>query len=131
MSLATEQAVADFVADAVKAGRPLTIEGGGTRSAVTRPVQSEETLKLSGLTGITLYEPAEMVIGAWAGTPLAEIEAALAEKNQILSFEPVDYRTALGTEGEPTIGGVVAGNISGPRRILAGAAATTSLACGS
>jgi glycolate oxidase FAD binding subunit len=122
MSLATEQAVADFVADAVKAGRPITIEGGGTRSAVTRPVQSEETLKLSGLTGITLYEPAEMVIGAWAGTPLAEIEAALAEKNQILSFEPADYRTALGTEGEPTIGGVVAGNISGPRRILAGAA---------
>lgn len=122
MSLATEQAVVDFVADAVKAGRPLTIEGGGTRSPVTRPVQSEATVNLSGLTGITLYEPAEMVIGAWAGTPLAEIEAALAEKNQILSFEPADYRTALGTTGEPTIGGVVAGNISGPRRILAGAA---------
>lgn len=122
MTLATEKAVVDFVADAVKAGRPLTIEGGGTRSAVTRPVQSDATVNLSGLTGITLYEPAEMVIGAWAGTPLAEIEAALAEKNQILSFEPTDYRTALGTEGEPTIGGVVAGNISGPRRILAGAA---------
>jgi len=122
MSLATEQAVVDFVADAVKAGRPLTIEGGGTRSPVARPVQSEDTVNLSGLTGITLYEPAEMVIGAWAGTPLAEIEAALAEKNQILSFEPADYRTALGTTGEPTIGGVVAGNISGPRRILAGAA---------
>ncbi len=122
MSLATEQAVADFVADAVKAGRPITIEGGGTRSAVTRPLQSEETLKLSDLTGITLYEPAEMVIGAWAGTPLADIEAALADKNQILSFEPADYRKALGTEGEPTIGGVVAGNISGPRRIMAGAA---------
>ena len=122
MSLDTEQAVADFVADAVAAGRPLTIEGGGTRAAVTRPVQSDTTLNLSGLTGITLYEPAEMVIGAWAGTPLAEIEAALAAKNQILSFEPADYRAALGTSGEPTIGGVVAGNISGPRRILAGAA---------
>ncbi|MEO0384512.1 MAG: FAD-binding protein [Pseudomonadota bacterium] len=122
MSLATEQAVVDFVADAVKAGRPLTIEGGGTRSAVTRPVQSEETVNLSGLTGITLYEPAEMVIGAWAGTPLADIEAALEEKNQILSFEPADCRTALGTTGEPTIGGVVAGNISGPRRLVTGAA---------
>lgn len=122
MTLSTEKAVADFVADAVKAGRPLTIEGGGTRSAVTRPVQSEATVNLSGLTGITLYEPAEMVIGAWAGTPLAEIEAALAEKNQILSFEPADYRTALGTTGEPTIGGVVAGNISGPRRLVTGAA---------
>lgn len=122
MTLSTEKAVADFVANAVKAGRPLTIEGGGTRSAVTRPVQSEETVNLSGLTGITLYEPAEMVIGAWAGTPLADIEAALEEKNQILSFEPADYRTALGTTGEPTIGGVVAGNISGPRRLVTGAA---------
>lgn len=122
MTLSTEQAVADYVADAVKAGRPLTIEGGGTRSAITRPVQSDATLNLSGLTGITLYEPAEMVIGAWAGTPLSEIEAALAQKNQMLSFEPADYRAALGTSGEPTIGGVVAGNISGPRRLLAGAA---------
>ncbi|MFK7792240.1 MAG: FAD-binding protein [Devosiaceae bacterium] len=122
MSLTTEQAVADYVADAVKAGRPLAIEGGGTRSAITRPVQAAETINLSGLTGITLYEPAEMVIGAWAGTPVADIEAALAEQNQILSFEPADYRAALGTQGEPTMGGIVAGNISGPRRILAGAA---------
>lgn len=122
MSLTTEQAVVDFVADAVKAGRPLTIKGGGTRSAITRPAQSEETLDISALSGITLYEPAEMVIGAWAGTPLSQIEAALAEKNQMLSFEPADYRAALGTSGEPTIGGVVAGNVSGPRRILAGAA---------
>lgn len=122
MSLKTEQAVADFVADAVKAGKPITITGGGTRSAITRPVQSEATLDLTELSGITLYEPAEMVIGAWAGTPLREIEEALAEKNQMLSFEPADYRAALGTEGEPTIGGVVAGNISGPRRVLAGAA---------
>jgi len=118
----TEQAVAAIVADAVKAGKPLAIEGGGTRRAITRPVQAAQTLNLSALTGITLYEPAEMVIGAWVGTPVAQIEAALAEENQILSFEPADYRKALGTEGEPTIGGVVAGNISGPRRILAGAA---------
>ncbi|GAB5508889.1 MAG: glycolate oxidase subunit GlcE [Hyphomicrobiales bacterium] len=122
MNPTSEQAVVDLVADAVKAGRPLTIEGGGTRSAVTRPIQSDATLNLSGLTGITLYEPAEMVIGAWAGTPLSEIEAALAQKNQMLSFEPADYRAALGTSGEPTIGGVVAGNVSGPRRIMAGAA---------
>jgi glycolate oxidase FAD binding subunit len=118
----SEQAVATIVADAVKAGKPLAIEGGGTRRAITRPVQAAQTLNLSALNGITLYEPAEMVIGAWVGTPLKEIEAALAAENQILSFEPADYRAALGTEGEPTIGGVVAGNISGPRRILAGAA---------
>lgn len=118
----TEQAVADLVTDALKAGTPLAIAGGGTRAAVARPVQTEDTLSLSALTGITLYEPAEMVIGAWAGTPLAEIEAKLAEQNQILSFEPADYRAVLGTQGEPTIGGVVAGNISGPRRVMAGAA---------
>ena len=118
----SEQAVAAIVADAVKAGTPLAIEGGGTRRPITRPVQAAQTLSLSALTGITLYEPAEMVIGAWVGTPVAQIEAALAAENQILSFEPADYRAALGTEGEPTIGGVVAGNISGPRRILAGAA---------
>lgn len=122
MNPTSEQAVVDLVADAVKAGRPLTIEGGGTRGAVTRPIQSDATLNLSGLTGITLYEPAEMVIGAWAGTPLSEIEAVLAQQNQMLSFEPADYRAALGTSGEPTIGGVVAGNVSGPRRIMAGAA---------
>ncbi len=122
MTPTTEDAVSALVAEAIEAGQPLTITGGGTRSAITRPVQSERTLDLSGLRGITLYEPAEMVVGAWVGTPLTEIEAKLAEHNQMLSFEPADYRAVLGTQGEPTIGGVVAGNVSGPRRVLAGAA---------
>ena len=118
----SEEAVRDAVAGAVAAGTPLAIAGGGTRLSVLRPVQAAATLDMSALSGITLLEPSEMVVGAWAGTPLAHIEAALAEHNQILSFEPADYRAVLGTTGEPTIGGVVAGNVSGPRRVLAGAA---------
>jgi glycolate oxidase FAD binding subunit len=89
---------------------------------VGRPAQSEATLSSAGLIGVTLYEPAEMVVAARAGTPLAEVVRTLAEKNQELPFEPMDHRPLLGSTGEPTIGAVAAGNISGPRRVIAGAA---------
>ena len=100
---------------------PLEIIGGGTRSGIGRPAQAAETLSTAGLSGITLYEPGALTIVAQAGTPLAEVEAALAAENQRLPFEPMDHRRLLGTTGEPTIGGVVAGNICGPRRLQAGA----------
>jgi glycolate oxidase FAD binding subunit len=80
-----------------------------------------EVLSVAGLSGIELYEPGALTIVAKAGTPLAEVEAALAAENQRLPFEPMDLRGLLGTTGEPTIGGVVAANASGPRRIQAGA----------
>ncbi len=98
---------------------PLRIVGGGTRP-VGRPV-SGEVLSTRGLSGIELYEPGALTIVARAGTPLAEVEAALAAENQRLPFEPMDMRGLLGTRGEPTIGGVVAANAAGPRRIQAGA----------
>lgn len=96
---------------------PVRITGGGTRG-VTGP---ETMLETSGLNGITLYEPGALTLVARAGTPVAVIEAALEAEGQQLAFEPMDHRGLLGNSGEPTIGGVVAANISGPRRIQAGA----------
>jgi len=121
-SPATEAEAVDAIRTARAAGTPLRIIGGGTRQGLGRPITPPARLDLSGLSGITLYEPAEMVIGARAGTPLAAVEAALAEKGQMLPFEPVDYRALYGTTGAPSIGAIAAGNLSGSRRISAGAA---------
>ncbi|HEV2558273.1 MAG TPA: FAD-binding protein [Microvirga sp.] len=111
-----------IVAEAAAARRPLGVVGAGTKAGIGRPAQTEASLSSAGLTGVTLYEPAELVIAARAGTPLAEVVRTLAERGQELPFEPIDYRGLLGTSGEPTIGAVAAANLSGPRRIMAGAA---------
>ena len=103
--------------------KALEVVGQGTKRAIGRPSQTDITLDLSGLTGVTLYEPAELVLSARAGTPLAEIEALLAQSGQQLAFEPMDYGALLGTAAAAgSIGGVLAANLSGPRRIKAGAA---------
>lgn len=103
-------------------GRTIAIEGGGTRGGLGRPMQADATLSTHGLSSITAYKPSELVMSAQAGTPMHEIDAALAANNQMLPFEPIDHRTLYGTEGEPTIGAVAACNVSGPRRVKAGAA---------
>lgn len=118
----TEAQACAVVKSVIGGGVPLAIRGGGTRSGLGRPTQTQATLSSAGLTGITLYEPAEMVIGARAGTPLAAVQMTLAERGQMLPFEPMDHRSLFGSTGEPTIGAVAAVNISGPRRINAGAA---------
>ncbi len=97
---------------------PVRIVGGGTRAIGSAP---GEALSVAGLSGISLYEPGALTLVVKAGTPVADIETALAAENQRLAFEPMDHRTLLGTAGTPTIGGVVAGNVSGPRRIAVGA----------
>jgi len=116
LSPVDERELSEAVAGAEGA---LRIVGGGTRP-VGRPVAGE-ALSVAGLSGIELYEPGALTIVAKAGTPLVEVEAALAAENQRLPFEPMDMRGLLGTTGAPTIGGVVAANVSGPRRIQAGA----------
>jgi glycolate oxidase FAD binding subunit len=103
--------------------KPLELAGQGTKRAVGRPSQTGLTLDLSGLTGVTLYEPAELVLSARAGTPLAEIESLLEKNNQELAFEPIDYGPLLGGKADRgTLGGAIAANLSGPRRIKSGAA---------
>jgi glycolate oxidase FAD binding subunit len=87
-----------------------------------RPVQAAGVISTAGLTGITLYAPKELIISACAGTPLHEIETALAEHGQHLIAEPPDLSVLLGTAaGTQTLGGVVATNLSGPRRVAWGA----------
>jgi glycolate oxidase FAD binding subunit len=117
-----EAELATVVTEAAAHRTPLAIAGGGTRAGLGRPVQSAATLTASGLNGITLHVPEELVLSARAGTPLAEIEAVLAAAKQRLAFEPMDHRPLFGSSGAPTIGAVAAANISGPRRIAAGAA---------
>ncbi len=118
----TETEAADIIRDHAASKTPLHIRGGGTRAGFGNAVDAAETLSAAGLTGITAYNPAEMVITARAGTPVAEIEAALAANGQGMAFEPMDHRGAMGTSGTPTIGGLFAVNSSGPRRFTAGAA---------
>ena len=106
---------------AAKSGEALEILGGGTRRAVGGPVQAAATLSTAKLSGVSVFEPGALTLVAQAGTPLAEIEATLAEAGQRLAFEPCDWRSLLGSEGTPTLGGAVASNLSGPRRIQTGA----------
>jgi glycolate oxidase FAD binding subunit len=114
------------VADAVGSARgPLRIRGGGTRDP-GRPGPGE-VLSVAGLAGIELYEPGALTLVVRAGTALAEVEALLAAEGQRLPFEPPDLRGLLGTAGVSTIGGVLATNASGPRRVQAGAARDAAL----
>jgi glycolate oxidase FAD binding subunit len=115
--------VEDALRWALDGEKALEIVGAGSKRAIGRPSQTELTLDLSNLSGVTLYEPEELVLSARAGTPIAEIEALVASKGQQLAFEPMDYGPVLGgVLGQGTIGGVLAANLSGPRRIKAGAA---------
>lgn len=115
--------VRDAVRWAAENETPVELIGHGSKRAMGRPGNAGHTLDVSALTGIHLYEPAELVLSAGAGTALSEIEDTVAASNQQLAFEPPDLSHLLGHDGgKGTLGGTVACNLSGPRRIKAGAA---------
>jgi glycolate oxidase FAD binding subunit len=120
--MTTEDSIVATVAEAARTREPLLIQGNGTKAGMLRPVQAARTLSTAALSGINLYAPKELIISAWAGTPLPEIEAALTQAGQHLIAEPPDLSALLGETGKPqTLGGIVATNLSGPRRVAWGA----------
>ena len=119
--------ITDRIKAAANAGTPLRIRGGGTKDFYGQSLQGE-ILDTTGLSGITSYEPSELVVTVQAGTPLTELEAVLAEKNQCLPFEPPHYGLTWGgvdimppfTKSQTTVGGMVAAGLSGPSRASSG-----------
>jgi len=112
---------ADVAAILAEAQRPLEPVGGRTKRQIGKPVDGE-LLDLGALTGIVTYEPEELVLTARAATPLAMIESALEAHAQRLAFEPPSFAHLLKAEDGQTIGGVLAANLAGSRRVTAGAA---------
>ena len=118
-----ETELADIVRAATVDRRTFEIVGRGTKRGLGRPVEADAMLDLSQLSGIVRYEPDELIITARAGTPIAEIEAALDEKRQRLGFEPADWSALYGTPAHTaTIGGVLSADASGSARLRYGAA---------
>jgi glycolate oxidase FAD binding subunit len=114
--------IAAFLREHSSIGTPVFVRGGGSKSGFGRPLRDDETiLDLSGLTGITLYEPGELVLTARSGTKLSEIAATIAKHGQCLAFEPPEFGALFGNDATSTLGGAVASGWSGPRRVKAGA----------
>jgi glycolate oxidase FAD binding subunit len=118
-----EREFSRLLEEATATTTPIALVGGGSKEQVGRPMQTAATISTRGLRGVTLYEPSEMVMSARAGTALTQIEESLADRGQMLAFEPIELAGLTGgSVGEGTIGGIFATNMSGARRIRAGAA---------
>jgi glycolate oxidase FAD binding subunit len=114
-------AVSDAILTAIADNAPMEIVGSGTMRTIGRPLALSSRLDLSRLTGLKFYEPEELVLSARAGTARSEIAALLASNHQAFAFEPPDFARLLGSNQGGTLGGMIAGNLSGPRRIRSGA----------
>lgn len=120
-SPASEAALAIDIRAAYAEGEPISVCGNDSKAGLLRPVQAARTLSTSEISGISLYSPSELIISAGAGTKVSEIEAILAAQGQHLIAEPPDFAEIYGTDREPTVGGMVAANLSGSRRVAWGA----------
>jgi glycolate oxidase FAD binding subunit len=127
IAVSSESEIADYVRAARQSRAPFEIVAGGTRRGAGRPMSDAGTgrnlpvLDVSGVCGIVEYQPEELIVTARPGTPLAELKAVLAQKNQCLGFDPADWKL-FGANGNPTLGGAVAADASGPGRLRHGAA---------
>jgi glycolate oxidase FAD binding subunit len=123
MRPADERELSRVLAEATATSTPLEVVGSNSKRDIGRPVNTAHNVSTKSLRGITLYEPSEMVMSARAGTALSDVEQALAARGQSLAFEPVELAAVAGGEpGDATIAGIFATNVSGARRIRAGAA---------
>lgn len=118
-----ERELSSILAEHTAKRTPVEVMGSGSKRSVGRALQAAGTLTTTGLRGITLYEPTELVMSARAGTSLAEVESELGARGQMLACEPLDVGPMFGAAAfQGTIGAVYATNLSGARRIAAGAA---------
>ncbi len=112
----------EIVEQAAALRQSLEIVAGGSKRRLGRPTACDAVLDVSALSGVIDYDPAELVLTAHAATPMTLIHSALADGRQMLAFEPPDWSGMFGGGGAQTLGGVVACNLAGPRRVRAGAA---------
>ncbi|MDZ4737070.1 MAG: FAD-binding protein [Rhodospirillaceae bacterium] len=118
-----EPQIVEFLRWALSEEAPVELIGNGSKRRLGSPVQAAHTLSTRAMTGITLYEPEELVLRALPGTTIAEIETALAAQNQMLAFEPPDWGPLFGMPAKTgTLGGAIGCNLTGPRRVRFGAA---------
>ncbi len=122
MRPANEDELADLVRAAASDGRRLSVRGTGSKAGIGRPVVTDLVVETTAFDGIVFHEPEELVFSARAGTPLSQIESTLAEKGQMLAFEPPDLSRLLGNadRGSGTLGGMIAAGLAGPRRVKQG-----------
>ncbi|USG62844.1 FAD-binding protein [Sneathiella marina] len=122
-TITSDTQIQDMLDWALAGKHGLAVQGQGSKVALGRPVAADAILDMSGLTGVLLYEPAELVMKAKAGMKVSEVKALLDQQGQKLAFEPPDYGPLLGTAADMgTLGGIFSTNLSGSSRVKSGAA---------